>query len=54
MQRTITRIMLLYSLLVFLKGVWQVGGWGEILTQIIQIRFIAQSLVTISDVALLL
>ena len=23
--------MLLYSLLVFLKGVWLVGGWGEII-----------------------
>lgn len=28
MQRTITRIMLLYSLLIFLKGVWQVGELG--------------------------
>ena len=54
MQRTITRIILLYSLLVFLKGMWQVRGWGEELTEIIQIIFIAQSLVTISDVALLL
>lgn len=46
--------MLLYSLLIFLKGVWQVGEWGEELIQIIQIIFIAQSLVTISDVVLLL